>query len=355
MLASMADSNDFYALLGVPRNASADDIRKAYRKLALKHHPDVSDAPDAAARFAEIQEAYDVLMDDEKRRAYDQFGVAGVRGGPGAGAGAGGYGPGGPFSRGGGGAGPGGVRFKWTTSGPGGAGRAQDFDIPDLGSIFEEMFGARGASPFGAAAGGGRAGGRTTARAAPPRRGRDVYHPITVPFMTAAMGGAETVRITRPTGESEAIEVRIPAGIDDGAKLRIRGRGNPGANGGEAGDVILTVRVGKHPYFKREGLDVLLDVPLSITEATLGATVKIPLLKGTAEVKVPTSTPSGSRLRIRGKGIAGTAGAAGDFHAVVQIVPPKPIPEDARPLIDELSTKLKNPRESAPWAEDLKG
>jgi len=340
MLASMADSKDLYQLLGVSRSASADEIRKAYRKLALKHHPDVSDAPDAAARFAEIQEAYDILADDEKRKAYDKFGMTGVRGQAGAAAG---YGPGGPFGA--GGARPG-VRYKWSQGGPGGAGGAQEFDIPDLGSIFEEMFGGRGGgSPFGG-------GARQQARQPMKQRGRDVYHPLTVPFLSAAMGGTETLQLNKSTGERESIDVRIPAGIEDGAKLRIRGRGNPGMNGGEAGDVILTIRVGKHPYFKRDGNDVLLDVPVSIAEAALGATVTIPLLKGSAEVKIPAGTASGSKLRIRGKGIEAASGAAGDFYAVVQIVPPKSLTDDEKTLMEELALKLKNPRESAPWAED---
>jgi len=350
MHASMAGSTDFYKLLGVAKTATADEIRKAYRKLALKHHPDVSDAPDAAARFAEIQEAYDVLSDDEKRKAYDQFGVAGVRAGAG---GAGGYGPGGPF-----GGGPGGVRFRWgAPGGSAGGGGGQDFDIPDLGSIFEEMFGGRGGTggPFG---GGGSAtgagmGGRGGTRSGGPRRGRDVYHTINVPFMIAAHGGSERIRVAQASGDSEEIEVRIPAGIEDGSKLRLRGKGNPGSFGGEAGDIILTVRVEKHAYFRREGLDVLLDVPVSIAEAALGVTVKVPLLKGSVELKVPAGTASGSRLRIRGRGIEDTQGKTGDFHAVVQIVPPKPVPDEARRLIEELATKLQNPRESAPWAEDV--
>ncbi len=336
----MADSKDLYQVLGVSRTASTEEIRKAYRKLALKHHPDVSDAPDAAARFAEIQEAYDILTDSEKRKAYDQFGMAGVRGGAGFRAGAG---PGGPFR---GSANRGGTRYTWT--GPGGASGAADFDIPDLGSIFEEMFGG---SPFGGGA--TRSRMRTGPRAAAPQRGRDVYHAMTVPFMTAVTGGTETVRITHPSGESDVIEVKIPAGIDDGAKLRVRGRGNPGHAGGEPGDVILTIHVGKHPYFRREGLDVLLDVPVSIAEAALGASVTIPLLKGTAEVKVPAGTASGSRLRIRGKGITNAKGTSGDFYAVVQIVPPKSLTASERTLIEKLGAELKNPRESATWAGDV--
>lgn len=342
MLASMPASKDFYELLGVAKTASADEIRKAYRKLALKHHPDVSDAPDAAARFAEIQEAYDVLSDEDKRKQYDQFGMAGVRGAAGQ---AGGYGPGGPFGQGGPFGGGGGGTYRWSTRGGGGP----DVDIPDLGSIFEEMFGGRG-GPFNQ--GGARSGQRAQARQA-PRRGRDIYHEITVPFMTSVHGGTETIRVSRPTGESDSLEVKIPAGIDEGAKLRIRGRGNPGASGGEAGDIILTVRVGAHPYFRREGLDVLLDVPISIAESAVGVSVEIPLLKGSADVKVPAGTPSGSRLRIRQQGISSTQGKTGDFYAVVQIMPPKPIPDDARPLIDELAKKLKNPRETAPWADQI--
>jgi DnaJ-class molecular chaperone len=333
----MAGTKDFYDLLGVSRKASADEIRKAYRKLALKHHPDVSDAPDAAARFAEIQEAYDVLADEEKRKTYDQFGVAGVRG---AGMGSGGTGS--PF----GGRGPDGVRYQWSGTGGG----AQDFDIPDLGSIFEEVFGGR--TPFGGGGGGARGGGaRTATRGPAPQRGRDIYHTATVPFMSAALGGTESLRVMRGTGDSESFDVKIPAGIEDGGKLRLRGRGNPGAGGGEAGDIILTVRVGKHPYFRREGLDVLLDVPITIAEAALGVAVTVPLLKGSAELKVPAGTSSGSRLRIRERGIAPAQGRAGDFFAVVQIAAPREMPVDLKAQLEELQSKLKNPRESAPWAD----
>ena len=312
----VAMADDYYRTLGVSRTASDDEIRKAYRELARKYHPDVSDAPDAADRFSEITEAYEVLSDPEKRRQYDQFGRVG------------------PDPRtGGGGTG-------WSTR-PGGAA-----PNVDLNSIFEEMFGGAGTagrpgSPFG---GGGSAGRTASAR------GRDITHEITVSFVTAAQGGTEQLRLT-VGGTTRVIDVKIPAGIGDGAKLRIRGEGHPGLGGAAAGDLIVTVSTGQHPWFRREGLDLLVDIPVSFSEAALGVTVAVPLLSGTAEVKIPAGASSGQKLRLRGQGIQASDGRSGDYFAVVQIVSPQPLTDRARALLEELSPELNNPRESAPWAD----
>ena len=174
-------------------------------------------------------------------------------------------------------------------------------------------------------------------------------------FLTAARGGSERIRRGPGAGGGQSIEVKIPAGIDSGAKLRLKGKGHPGPDGGAAGDIILTIAVGKHPYFRREGLDLLVDVPLTLAEAALGTTVTVPLLTGSVEIKVPPGAASGQRLRVKGKGIARPQGAAGDFHAVIQIAAPKTLSDRARQLLSDLAPELKNPRESAPWAADARG
>ena len=321
----MAQDRDYYDVLGVGRQATADEIRRAYRRLARQYHPDVNRSSDAADRFAEMQEAYEVLSDAEKRKAYDRFGRAGV----GVGQGPGGFGRGG----------------AWRANvGPG-----DQFDASDFTSVFEELFGGRGGSPFGA--GPGRPGARAPQRPA-PQRGRDLHHTLTVSFVTAAQGGSEQVHATPGDGSSETITVKIPPGIDTGEKLRVKGKGHPGGGGGPPGDIILTVQVGRHPYFRREGRDLLIDVPVTIAEATFGATVTVPLLKGSVEIKVPPGASSGQKLRVRGQGLVNAKGRSGDFYAVVQIAAEKDLSPRGRELLQELEAELKNPRKSAPWAAD---
>ncbi len=326
----MAQNRDFYEVLGVSRGASADDIRSAYRRLARKFHPDVNKDPEAATRFAEVTEAYDVLSDEKKRKEYDRYGhVAGA----GASAGGGGWR---------GAAGPGGAKtYTWTSAG----GPEMDADFAD---VFAQMFGGAGArSPFGS---GGFGGGRSAGSAAAPARGRDVHHAITISFMSAALGGKETLR-HEAAGSEETIEVTIPPGVDSGSKLRIKGKGQPGQFGGERGDLILTLQVGAHPYFRRDGLDALIDVPLSIAEATFGTRTSVPLLQGTVELTVPPGTSSGQKLRIRGKGIKDAKGRLGDFYAVAQVVAPSlaSLSPESQEKLREIAQELKNPRSGPPW------
>jgi curved DNA-binding protein len=357
----MAKQRDYYEILGVGRDASADQIRSAYRKLARQLHPDVNKAPDAAKRFGEVQEAYDVLSDQEKRKGYDQFGHAGV--GAAGGQPRGGSEGWGPFGAGG----PGRARTTWTNVEPG------DFEGGDFSSIFEEMFGRTpgGGGGGGAGGGGGRGSpfgggfgarpgdGGARARQSQPQRGEDIEHTIAVTFMTAALGGTEQLRIGAGNGGgASTINVKIPPGIEPGAKLRIKGKGQPSPTGGPRGDLILTIDVGNHPYFRREGLDLLIDLPITIAEAVLGVTVTAPLLtppggKASVELKVPPGSSSGRKLRVRGKGIANAAGKTGDYYAVVQIIAPKAsdLSEDHRNSIEALASGLKNPRQSPPWSE----
>ncbi len=321
----MPRPRDYYEVLGVSRGATADEVRKAYRRLARKHHPDVNKSPDAAERFNEINEAYEILNDPEKRKAYDQFGHAGVGAGPG-GFGAGGYGQ---WT---GEGGPSGFRSR-PGAGPGGTG--------DFGSIFEEMFAGRGQSPFG--------GPQAPPR---PRKGRDLQHKLTVTFMTAATGGREQIRIAdHDHGGTQTVDVKIPAGVEAGSKLRVKGKGQSGGQGGPPGDLIITVDVGGHPLFRREGLDLIVDVPINIAEASLGVTVAVPLLNGSADLKIPAGASSGAKLRIKDRGIKGKNGKLGDFYALVKIIAPTDLSENAAESLNELAKELKNPRDSGPWAD----
>ncbi len=331
-------ARDYYEILGVHRTATADEIRKAHRKLARKFHPDVNKAADAAAKFAEVQEAYDALSDPDKRKRYDQFGHAGVNG---AAAGAGGD----PFAGAGMGGGP--FRqgpFKGTWSGGDSPGFG-DIDQDTMDSIFGDLFGSRRS---------GRGGGRGGQQRPAPQVGEDIEHTLQVPFAVAAFGGSESLHVTAPDGSRQSIDLKIPPGVKSGAKLRVKGKGQPGRGGAPTGDLIITVQVGEHPWFRREGLDLYLDVPISIVEAALGAVIEVPLLRGTVKLKVPPGTSSGAKLRAKGKGIADSKNETGDFYAVIRVMAPESLSPDDRALLERLGQHLPNPRESTAWSGELK-
>jgi DnaJ-class molecular chaperone len=295
---------DYYEVLGVKKDASESDIKKAYRKLARQHHPDRNPGDkQAETRFKEVQEAYDVLGDKTKREQYDRFGFAGM--------GAGGAGGGqGPFRPGGGAQG-----FEF-----------QGFNPEDLASIFG-AFGAGGDSggPFGRR-------GRGRGRAAPPE---DAEAEVSIPFLKAALGGSVSLSI-----DGRQIDLKIPAGVEEGKKLRLAGQ----APGG--GDLLARVKIEPHPYFRREGHNIVLEVPLSVSECILGTKVDVPTLDGThLTVKVPPGTSSGARLRLRGKGIAG-----GDQFIEIKVVVPKPADERSRELVEEFARlNPQDPRANLPW------
>ncbi|MCC6429043.1 MAG: DnaJ domain-containing protein [Phycisphaerales bacterium] len=331
---------DYYQVLGLSRSATPDEIRKAYRKLAREKHPDVNKATDAQKQFTEIQHAYDILSDEQKRKMYDQYGEAYISGARGEAASAGRGGP----------------HVRWSNVGGQPGAGAPDFDMDDLSSMFEAMFGGRAA---GGAAGGASGGGPGAARGrgGKPRRAAEpepetepVRHDLHISFMTAVKGGTETLQL-QSEGAKRTVEVNIPAGIHDGATLRIRNafskQGGP--------ELLLTVRVGGHSVFQRgEGLqlgkgnDLFVDLPLNMAEATLGAVVTVPTPDGNVEVTVPPGTASGKRLRLKGKGIRSAGGEAGDLYAVIKIIPPKAddLTADEKEVLRGISSRGTSPRAS---------
>ena len=336
---------DYYDVLGVSKGASADEIKKAHRKLARQYHPDMnkSNNPATTEKFKEVQEAYDVLSDPEKRRAYDQFGHAGVDGGVGAGAGGPGGDPFEAFRRGAGRGGAGNGRRQWR---PNPNVTVEDFDPNDFGAgggnfgeIFEQLFGARGGGGAGGAGGfGGRAGaGRGRPAPMEPQRGEDVEHEVTLSFEQAARGTTLPLQISRD-GRVETIEVKIPAGVKDGSRVRIKGRGQQVSGAGAAGDLYIVTRVNPHPYFRRDGLDVLVDLPVSAYEAMLGTKAEVPTLEGPVTLSVPPGTGSGAKLRVKGRGIQ-RGEEKGDQFVVVKVIVPKNLDDEARELVRQLQAK----------------
>ncbi len=327
---------DYYDILGVTRTAEADEIKKAYRKLAKRYHPDRNKAADAAAKFREAQEAYDVISDPEKRKLYDQFGHAGV----GVGRGPGGAGPGQGFD-------PFGSQGRTTTNtGPGGFSFRVDpgAEGVDVGDIFSQFFGG------GGAAGTRRPGaGRTQGRnpfgggAASGTPGEDLHHAVTISFEQSVNGGTIPLQLSNGTA-TQTIDVKIPRGVADGAKLRIGGKGHPSPTGGPSGDLLLKIRVTPHEKFHREGLDLLVDVPVSVDEAIFGAVVDVPTLTGKVSMKVPPLSSGGRKLRVRGAGIETSKGEKGDLYAVIRIDVPKELTEEQTKIFEQLRGKLPNPR-----------
>jgi DnaJ-class molecular chaperone len=319
----MLMAKDYYEVLGVNTKASDNEIKSAYRKLAKQYHPDRSPGDKAAAeRFKEIQTAYDVLSDKKKREQYDQFGP--------------------DFERVGQAGGPGG--FHWTTGGPGG-GSAQQIDPEMFQSIFEQMMGGGGG--FSGFPGGFTSGTTSSKRnRGKGRRGafaeapQDVEQEVHIDFMTGARGGR--VELARPN-QSEKLSVDIPAGMGDGKKLRLRGQGIAG------GDLYVVVRINPHLFFRREGQDIILEVPLTVAEAGLGVKVDVPTLSGVVSLTIPPGTSSGQRLRIRGMGLQSVAGK-GDQYCEVKIILPKLLDAKSKELLQEFS-KLhpQQPRAHLGW------
>lgn len=370
---------DYYGVLGVAKNASATEIKKAYRKLARQFHPDANQGnADAETRFKEVSAAYDVLGDDEKRKSYDQVREMGASG-------FGGFGPGGfggqPGGRGGGGAG-------W----PGGAGGATYVNAEDLGDLFGGLFGGAGRSRAGAAP--------------QPQRGADLETDVRIAFDEAMTGTTVPVRITGPavceicrgsgaapgtapvtcpecggSGEiavnqgffsmaqpcrrcratgriiespcptcngggsvrrSRTFQVKIPAGVKNGARIKLAGRGEPGPAGGRQGDLYVRVNVAHHELFGRKGDNLTLSLPVTFPEAALGANVQVPTLNGPVTLKVPAGTPNGKTFRIKGRGAPRAKGGNGDLLVTTQVEVPGKLSKEQKELLRQLQEHQKD-------------
>ena len=358
----MATKRDYYEVLGVSKSASKDEIKSAFRKLAKKYHPDISKEENAEEKFKEVQEAYSVLSDDNKRRQYDQFGHAGVKGN-GAGSGFGGF-----------------------------NGAGFGFDASDLGDIFDDLFGAG----FGF-------GGSSSRRSSRTRRGSDILMQVDLTFEEAVFGcekdfdldvvaecdkcngkggfheetcsrchGSGTITseqrtilgsfMTKTTcpecggkgktyrevcskchgkGSVKArktITVSVPSGIDNGERLRVPGKGNSGENGGASGDLYLEFHIKEHKYFKRDGLDIYLEVPINMAEAVLGCKKEIPTIYGNVKLTISSGIDSGDKQRLKGKGIKdSTSRKVGDMYVIFKVVTPKRLSRDQKKLFESLS------------------
>lgn len=371
---------DYYAILGVPKNASAAQIKKAYRKLAQEHHPDANPGnAEAEGRFKEISSAYEVLSDEEKRKSYDQVREMGA-----SGFGAGGF-PGGGAGR------PGGGNVRY-----------EQVDVGDLEDLFGGMFGGGGGGGFTGA-------GRRSRTRSRPQRGADLETSVTISFDDSMRGTTVPVRITGPapcrtchgTGAAPGTEpitcpqcggagtvsvnqgffqmeqpcprchgagrivehpcptcsgtgverrtrrfnVKVPPGVRDGARIKLPGRGEPGQPGASAGDLYVRVKVGDHPVFGRRGDDLTVELPVSYPEAALGAQVPVPTLNGPVKLKVPAGTPDGTTFRVRGKGAPKKSGGHGDLLATVKVDVPRKLSRREKELLKELQESAgSNPR-----------
>jgi curved DNA-binding protein len=316
---------DYYKILGVERTASEDEIKKAYRKLARKYHPDVSKEKDAEEKFKEVNEANDVLSDAEKRKAYDQLGY---------------YQPGQDFRP------PPGWEQQF---GQGGA--HFDFSGMDFGDMFSQMFG--GGMGAGMGAGGRRRGHGHGFGGGFAQAGQDFEMNLEITLEEAYAGVEKSLQVEVPEPSPQGfmmrvpktIKLRVPKGATDGQRLRVTGKGGSGAHGGRAGDLYLNIRIAPHPWFKPNGHDLSIDVPLTPWEAALGATVEIPTLEGKVRLKVKPGSRSGQKTRLAGKGLPKPRDGHGDLFAVFQIVTPPELTERERELFEELAKESEfNPR-----------
>lgn len=321
---------DYYQILGLARGASADEIKKTYRRLAKQYHPDINKNKEAEEKFKEISEAYNVLSDPKQKQQYDMFGQTGFGGGST------------------GGAGPGGFRWEFR-QGPEGSRTSGNADPRDfgemfggggLGDLFNELFQMGGMRSRGPKQRAGQGFEDIHREAAEPVRGKDNYADVEIDFTEAIEGLQRKIRIHRGD-KKEELTVKIPAGVDNGSKVRLSGKGDPGQDGGASGDLYLVVHVKPHPIFWREDADIYCEVPLTIYEAALGATVEVPTVDGSAKMKIPEGTAGGQKFRIKGKGapILGKSNQRGDAYVIVKIVPPKKLKKEARSWLQEWAEK----------------
>ena len=296
---------DYYKIMEVQENATADEIKKSYRRLARKYHPDVSKEAGAEDKFKELGEAYEVLKDPQKRGEYDGLRKAGYTGGQ---------------------------QFRpppgWESSF--GVHTDSDMGNGDFSDFFETLFGRRRAA-------GGQRGQRV-------QRGRDLRYHVDVSLEDAYAGATRTLQLTQPDGSARTLNVKIPEGVQDGQQIRLKGQGAPGTGGAPAGDLFLEIALIPHRNFKVDGKDVTLELPVAPWELSAGKSVNIPTLGGTVSMKLPATTKAGQRMRLAGKGLPGKV--PGDQYVVIKLVMPQTLSTRARELLDELASETSfDPRE----------
>ena len=335
---------DYYEVLGVGRNADANEIKRAYRKLAKKYHPDMNPGDkQAEQKFKEVTEAYNVLSDSEKKKLYDQYGFAAFEEGFG---GAGSHGAG---SQGGFGGFDGG--FNYNQGGNGGfheyhfEGGNMD-DMEDIfGDLFGNMFHGQKSSGFGGSGFhsqyGSNFGGRNASA-----KGSDLRSEVSVSLEEAAFGCERMIRLSDPSGSGavQTLKVHIPAGIENGKSIRLKGKGNPGFNGGPAGDLFLKVNVAEKQGFERKGMDIYTTVEVPFTTAVFGGEARVSTLYGDVIVRIPEGTQSGRKIRLRGKGIVSMKDSSvhGDQYAVVRIKVPADLSPEAKAKLKEFQNIYQN-------------
>ena len=302
----MNAEKDLYAVLGVPRNATQDQIKKAYRDLARKHHPDMNQGDKKSEeKFKEIQHAYETLSDPEKKKTYDMFGTS---------------------------------SFGGQRTG-GGSYRQYSRGFPDIDEIFKDIF-SQGGGAYGMGGAGGSFGDIfdfSNVRQQ-PRRPRNIQHTLTLGFETAVKGGEKELLVKSPEGGTKKITVKIPAGVKTGSKVRLPGKGEQ--INSMAGDLILEIKVLSHPVFRRENDDIYIDLPLTVYEATLGTLIDVPTIESPVKLTIPPGVGSGTKMRLREKGVKNPkTGERGDQFVVIQIAMPEKSSEDMKKLMDEIKEK----------------
>ena len=303
---------DYYQLLGISPKASAEEIKKRYRSLARKYHPDATgNDKQAAEQFKQVQEAYETLSDPNKRKLYDQFGHDGQRMG----------GAQGPWSR----------QRSHTARGQGASFNVSDFfgGGGGFGDIFDQLK--------------NQGHGGAPSAQQQPRRGKDIEHAVRIGFMEAVHGSTRDILMTinQPDGSRrrENISAKIPAGVEDGSKIRLRGKGQMGPNGNN-GDLIIEISVDDHAFFKREGLDISLDVPLTVAEAALGTKIDVPTLTETTSVTIPPASNSGRKLRLKGKGVTSHKNnRSGDMYLNLIVTLPDALDEASAKLLEDFAER----------------
>lgn len=318
----MGSVKDYYKILGVSKDANKDEIKKAYRSLARKYHPDHNpDNKEAEEKFKELQEAHEVLSDEEKRKAYDMFGSA-------------------EFSPGG--------QTTWRRAGDTGGNNYQytysSQDFPGFEDIFKDIFGFGGQPRSRRSTGSRGAGGFRDifgqSRREQTVKGKDLEYQIEVDFDTAMKGGVRDITISRQklnNVNTEKLSVKIPAGVTTGSRIRVQGKGESGSRG-DQGDLFLRIKVKAHPIFKRRQDDIYLEVPITFYEAALGKRVDVPTIDGTAKVSIPSGVQNGTKLRLKGKGVPNIKSKKrGDQFVEVKIVMPDNIKESDKKIFEELA------------------